>query len=70
MTNKQKIQWNTMIMALRLISRGYMTPEQLEKDSDEEYGLGYTEALEMAYENIQLTAEQAVHGVRVMKVDQ
>jgi hypothetical protein len=40
----------------------YDTPEQLRQESENEYGLSYEEALEMAYENIQLEARAALES--------
>lgn len=37
--------------AIRMI-KDFQTPEELRNNSDDEYGLTYEEALEMAYENI------------------
>jgi hypothetical protein len=53
--------------ALRRIT-AYMTPEQLRRRSEKEYGLSYNEALEMAYENIQGEAQAALKGYRRPKV--
>lgn len=50
--------------ALKGIARGYQTPAQLRRNSEGDYGLSFTEALEMAYENIQYTAARAIHGKR------
>ncbi|MHB8209125.1 hypothetical protein [Mucilaginibacter sp.] len=49
---------------LKKISRQYDTPERLRKSCEKEYGLSYEEALEMAYENIQLDAALASKGVQ------
>jgi hypothetical protein len=49
--------------ALQHIARDYMTPDQLRRCRDAQF-LGYTEVLEMAYENIQEDARQAVKGKR------
>jgi hypothetical protein len=51
MNDKQKNQFNVMLRALKAISKDFLTPEQLFKNSQKLYGLDYTEALEMAYEN-------------------
>lgn len=42
----------------------YMTPDQLRRRSEKEYGLAFEEALEMAYENIQGEARSALSGYR------
>lgn len=68
MTDSQRMKWNRMVEALRLIARGYMTPDQLRENCEKEYGLEYEEALEMSYENLQLIAEQSVKGIKTMKI--
>lgn len=50
--------------ALQKIAKAYQTPEQLRRNSEREYGLVYEEALEMAYDNIQTEAKNAIHGKR------
>jgi len=37
----------------------YQTPEQLRRHAESDYGCGYEEALEMAYENLLQTAKMA-----------
>lgn len=64
MSEKQRIKFNQMRNALIQISSHYQTPAQLERGSGDQYGLDYTEALEMAYENIQDLAKQSVKGVK------
>lgn len=48
--------------ALKRISKGYQTPDQLRRNSEKDFGCDYISALEMAYENIQSEAAMAVHG--------
>jgi len=50
--------------ALHKIAKQYMTPAQIRRD---DIGLDYEEYLEMSYENIQMEARNAIHGVRKMK---
>jgi hypothetical protein len=64
MTKKQVQQFNAMLGALTMIAKGYQTPRQLERNSKKQYGLGYTEALGMSYENIQICARNAIKGVK------
>ena len=64
MTDLQRIQFNNMRNALIVISRKYMTTNQIRKQSEKDYGLDYGEALEMAYENVQSIAKEAVKGVK------
>ena len=52
-----------MYDALRRIT-AYMSPDQLRRRAEKEYGLPYEEALEMAYENIQSEARVAIKGMR------
>lgn len=49
--------------ALRRIT-AYMTPNQLRRESEKKYGLDFTEALEMAYENVRDEAKAALKGYR------
>jgi hypothetical protein len=49
--------------ALRRIA-AYDSPSKLRKSAESEYGLSYTEALEMAYENIIQEAKSATKGMR------
>ena len=53
-----------MYDALKTIATGYQTPAQLRKNSKGQYGLGYEETLEMAYENIQQLAKEATKNVK------
>jgi len=59
--------YERMLNALKTIHKGYQTPEQLRRNSKKDFGLGYVETLEMAYENIQQLAKEASHGVRSLK---
>lgn len=45
---------------LKRIAKGYSTTNQLRRSCGNDYGLGYCEALEMAYENIQQEAKYAL----------
>ena len=47
--------------ALRLIAEDFQSAEELQTDSNVE-ALGYTEVLQMSYENMQIVAKAAVHG--------
>lgn len=49
---------------LRAIARDYQTPDQLRRNAESDYGLHYSEAIEMAYENIQAIAANAIRGMR------
>lgn len=49
---------------LRRIAKDYMTVEKLQKNAERQYGIGYEEALEYAYENIQQEAANAIKGKR------
>ncbi|MHC1780996.1 MAG: hypothetical protein AB9922_12255 [Bacteroidales bacterium] len=55
-----------MVSSLKAI-RNYQTPSQLRKNSEKDWGLEYTEALEMSYENIQEEAKYALKGVSIIK---
>lgn len=65
-TEKQAIQFNLMRQTLIGIHKGYQTANQLRRNSEKEYGLDFDEAIEMAYDNIQLTAKSAVKGVKAI----
>ena len=67
MTKKQCSQFNSMRNALLRI-KAYQSPGKLQRDSEKDWGLPYTEALEMAYENIQGEAASAVKGVRAVSL--
>jgi esterase/lipase len=56
--------YNRMYNALKTIASGYQTPDQLRRNSEKDYGLGYHETLEMSYENIQQLAKDATKNVR------
>lgn len=61
MTDKEKAQ--TLYDALRRIAR-YSAPERLRTRCEKDYGLGYHEALEYAYENVLQDAKSATHAMR------
>lgn len=65
--SKQQSDEQRYFDALRLIAKDYMTPDQIRRDTDNE-GLGYTEYLEMAYENMQNAARNAIFRKRRPKV--
>lgn len=48
---------------LKKIARDYQTPTQLRRNEGQ-YGLSFTEELEMSYENIQQEAQLAIRGKR------
>lgn len=68
MTTLQIHQFNTMRAALIKISKGYQTASQIRRDSEKDYGLDFEEAIEMAYENIQMDAARYVKGVKEIKL--
>jgi len=51
-------------LVLQKIAKGYQSLDQLRRDSERLYGLLYKEALELAYENIQTEAANAIRGRR------
>lgn len=63
MTDKQRETYNRMRLALRKNHLGFQSTSQLRRNCDRDYGIDYMEALEMAYENMQSVAEQAVYRV-------
>ncbi len=50
--------------ALRRIARDYDSPEKVMRDAGRRYGLAPEEALQMAYDNIQNDAANAIRGKR------
>lgn len=58
-----------MYSALKTITK-YQSAEKLRKDSKKEWGLDFTEAIEMSYENIQQTAKDAIKGIRIKSLKQ
>ena len=52
-----------MLVALNEIATGFNTPDQIRESSYTELGLEFEEALEMAYENLQETAQEAIKGI-------
>lgn len=66
-TENQKQQFNLMLSTLKKIAKAYQTSEQLRRNSEKQYGLEYDEALEYAYDNLQMEAETASKGIRFIK---
>ena len=54
-------------IALKRIT-AYMAPERLRRQAEKQYGLGYEETLEMAYENVIGEAQSALRGYRKPRV--
>jgi hypothetical protein len=54
---------------LRRITK-YMTTERLERCAEKEYGVGYLEALEMAYDNMREEATTALFRKRRPATDE
>lgn len=65
MTLNERQNYNQMLEALKKIA-AFDTPEQLERNSEGEYGLEYEEALELAYGNIRQIAISATGGISPM----
>lgn len=59
-------EYNQMRDALLKIALNYWSAEDLKEHAEEEYGLGYHEALEMAYENIQQEAKTGLNGIVIL----
>lgn len=66
-TANQKRQFNLMLSTLKMISKGYASPEKLRKDCEKEYGLEYHETLEISYENILNDARYGCKGIKELK---
>jgi len=67
MTEKQKEQFNRMLITLRRIAKDYMTTNQLKKSAEVEFAEDYENLLEMSYENIQQEARAGSRGIRNIK---
>ena len=65
MKAKQIQQIQNMYRALQTISKDYMTPSQLRRNSEKTYGLDYEDSMEMSYENMQELAKQSIKGVKI-----
>ena len=61
MTDQEQFQ--QLYSAMQRITRDYMSPAELRRHAQHQYGLPYHEALEMAYENIQAEAKAALKGI-------
>lgn len=66
MTEEQIAQFNNMFDALRLIAYEFETLTELH---EHDYGLEFEEVIEMAYENMQSTAEHALNGITRIPTD-
>jgi hypothetical protein len=66
MTFNQKLNYNRMLKALRRIA-SYQSPKQMRKH-DGDWGLSYQEALEMAYENMQVEARHGAKNIRAIQL--
>ncbi len=66
MNEEQKKQFNQMRTALIRIHNEYLSSDEL-RETHENLGLDYEEALEMAYDNIQTDAFNSVNGINPMK---
>lgn len=63
MSPEEKTNYNRMHAMLVKISSDYQTPVEI-RESSEDMGLDYDEALEMAYENIQSEALDMVKNIK------
>lgn len=59
----QERHLNQMYRALKTIT-AYQSPEKLQRSSETEWGLRYSEALEYAYENVIAEAKAGLKGIR------
>ena len=67
MTEKQKRDYNRMLKTLKRIAIFYQGVAELQQNAERDYGLEYIDVLEMAYENIQEEAKQAMCNVPEVK---
>jgi hypothetical protein len=66
MTPKEQRDYDQMYWALRRITK-YTTPAQIRRSSQKQYGLGYEECLEYAYENVLGEAKTGLRRVQKPK---
>lgn len=53
---------------LKRISKDYMTPERIRRSAERDPVLSYEETLEMAYDNLQAEAADAIRGKRAPRL--
>lgn len=68
-TEKQAKQFNLMLHQLRKIHKDYKTSQQIRRCCESQYGLGYEESLEMAYENLQSEARAGCSRVKPIQIN-
>ena len=61
--SKLEKDFHQMRLALKRIV-AYQSPARLRRNSQKDWGVGFEEAMEMAYENIQQEAKDGLKGVR------
>lgn len=66
-SENQAKQFNKMYASLSRIKQ-YDSPGKLKKNSERDWGLDYEEAIEMAYENMQIEAKQGLERVKPIKL--
>lgn len=62
-TSNERLYYAT----LRKIAKDYMSSERILRDGEKLYGVSGEEALQMAYDNIQVEAAAAIRGRRPPK---
>lgn len=62
--NKIVTNYNSMLSTLQRIAKEYETTTELEKSCWDNWWCEYTEAVELAYENIQEEAKQVIKWVK------
>lgn len=55
---------------LKRIAKGYMTSDKMRREANGKYGVSFEELLEMAYDNLQAEAADAIRGKRRPKDEQ
>ena len=66
-TDKNAADAARYFAALKRISQ-YQSPDRMRKSSQKDWGLGFEETLEYAYENVIQEARNAIRGKRPPKV--
>jgi len=65
MSEKQYAVLKAYRTTLERIARNYQTPSQLARSCGDDFGLDYSEAIEMAYENMQAEAKAVLKRFRM-----
>jgi len=68
MTTTEKLHFNRMFDALKKIEKGYLSASKMKKMSEKLWGLGFHEALEMSYQNLQSEASAGTAHIKKVRL--